>query len=108
MIKCEVINQDVTIREFNRLKNIKRIKSNDEITIPNHFDIGDTFETDEEFAQYLAGETPKQPTICIKVLEIIPEKKQETKEEKVEEKQEKTYPKKIETKYISKRSRKNK
>lgn len=78
MIKCEVINQDVTIREFERLKNIKRIKSNDEITIPNHFDIGDTFETDEDMAKYLAGETLNQPLVCVKVLEVIPEVKTET------------------------------
>ena len=99
MIKCEVINQDVTIREFNRLKNIKRIKSNDEITIPNHFDIGDTFETDEDMAKYLAGETPNQPIVCIKVLEIIPEPKEEPK--KVIE-----VKKKEEIKPITKRTRK--
>ena len=79
MVKCEVINQDVTVREFERLKNIKRIKSNDEITVPNHFDIGDTFETDEDMAKYLAGETPNQPIVCVKVLEVIPETKVENK-----------------------------
>ena len=76
MVKCEVINQDVQIREWQRLKNIKRLKNNDEIQEPNHFDIGDTFETDEEFASYLAGETPNQPVVCIKILEVIPEKKE--------------------------------
>ena len=76
MVKCEVINQDVQIREWQRLENINRINNNDEIQEPNHFNIGDTFETDEEFASYLAGETPNQSIVCIKVLEVIPEKKE--------------------------------
>ncbi len=84
MVKCEVINQNVTIKEFNKLKNIKRIKSNDEIEQINYFEIGDTFETDEEMAKYLAGETPNQPIVCVKVLEVIPEKKI-IKEEKPKE-----------------------
>lgn len=75
MIKCEVINQNLEVREWERLKNIKRLKSNDEVIQPNFFEIGDTFETDEEFASYLAGEKPNQPTVCIRILEIIPEKK---------------------------------
>ena len=95
MVKCEVINQNVTIREFNRLRNIKRLKSNDEIEQANYFEIGDTFETDEDMASYLAGETPNQPTICIKILEVIPEKKEENK-----------YPKKIEKKPITKKAKK--
>lgn len=101
MVKCEVINQEVTIREFNRLKNIKRIKSNDEITTPNRFDIGDTFETDDDMAKYLAGETPNQPIVCIKVLEIILEPKEEPK--KVIE-----VKKKEEIKPITKRTKKSK
>ena len=100
MVKCEVINQEVTIREFNRLKNIKRIKTNDEITVPNRFDIGDTFETDDEMAKYLAGETPNQPIVCIKVLEIIPDKVEE------QPKVEKTIKKQEEVKPITKRTRK--
>ena len=79
MVKCEVINQNVTIREFNRLKNIKRIKGNDEITQANYFEVGDTFETDEDMAKYLAGETLNQPLVCVKVLEVVPEKKEEIK-----------------------------
>ena len=77
MIRCEVINQEVTIKEWKRLSNIKRIKNNSEIVEPNHFDIGDTFETDEDFASYLLGETKEQPIVCIRVLEIIPDKKEE-------------------------------
>ena len=76
MVKCEVINQDVTIKEFNRLKNIKRLKENNQIEKHDYFEIGDTFETDEDMAKYLAGETKEQPIVCIKVLEIIPEKKE--------------------------------
>ena len=76
MVKCEVINQDVQIKEWQKLKNINRIKPNEEIQEPNFFEIGDTFETDEEMAKYLAGETPDQPIVCIKILEVIPEKKE--------------------------------
>lgn len=77
MIRCEVINQEVTIKEWKRLSNIKRIKNNNEIVEPNRFDIGDTFETDEDFASYLLGETKEQPIVCVRVLEIIPDKKEE-------------------------------
>lgn len=73
MIRCEVINQEVTIKEWKRLSNIKRIKNSSEIVEPNRFDIGDTFETDEDFASYLSGETKEQPIVCVRVLEIIPE-----------------------------------
>ena len=85
MVRCEVINQNVTIKEFNRLKNIKRIKSNEEIEQFNYFEVGDTFETDEEMAKYLSGQTLNQPLVCVKVLEVIPEpivEKKIIKEEK--------------------------
>lgn len=83
MIKCEVINQNLTVREWERLRNIKRLKSNDEIEQPNSFEIGDTFETDEEFASYLVGETKEQPIVCIKILEVIPEEKKRKTNKKV-------------------------
>ena len=72
MIKCEVINQNVYIHDFNRLQNIKRIKSNEEIAEANYLEIGDTFETDKDYAIYLSGELETQPIQIIKVLEIIP------------------------------------
>lgn len=78
MVKCEVINQEVTIKEWKRLSNIKRTKNNSEIVEPNHFDIGDTFETDEDFASYLLGETKEQPIVCVRVLEIIPDKEEKS------------------------------
>lgn len=83
MIKCEVINQNLEIREWKRLYNIKRLKSNNEIEQPNFFEIGDTFETDEEFAKYLSGETKEQPIVCIKILEVIPEEKNRKTNKKV-------------------------
>lgn len=83
MVKCEVINQNLTVREWERLRNIKRLKSNDEIEQPNSFEIGDTFETDEEFASYLVGETKEQPIVCIKILEVIPEEKKRKTNKKV-------------------------
>ena len=83
MVRCEVINQELTVsKNFKRLQNINRVKSNEEVKDFNHFEIGDTFETDEEYASYLAGETDKQPIVCIKILEVIPEIKEEKKIEK--------------------------
>lgn len=85
MVKCEVINQELTVsmeKGFKKIKNIKRLISNEEITKPNQFNIGDTFETDKEYASYLLGETEKQPIVCIKVLEIIPDKVKIEKENK--------------------------
>ena len=76
MVKCEVINQELTVNKekgFKRLKNIKRLKSNEDIKEYNHFDVGDTFETDEEYAKYLSGETLEQPIVTVKILEVIPE-----------------------------------
>ena len=75
MVRCEVINQNLTVKEFKRLKNIKRLRENNEIEQFNYFEIGDTFETDEEYAKYLTGETKEQPIVCVKILEVIPEKK---------------------------------
>lgn len=83
MIRCEVINQEVTIKEWKRLSNIKRIKNNSEIVEPNHFYIGDTFETDEDFSSYLLGETKEQPIVCVKILEVIPEEKKKKTNKKV-------------------------
>ena len=42
------------------------------------FEIGDTFETDEDFASYLLGETKEQPIVCVRVLEIIPDKEEKS------------------------------
>ena len=84
MVKCEVINQELTVSKekgFKRLKNIQRVKPNEEIKEYNHFEIGDTFETDEEYAEYLSGETKLQPIVTIKILEVIPEIKEEKKQE---------------------------
>ena len=78
MIKCEVINQNLTVREFKRLKNIKRLKNNNEIEQFNYFEVGDTFETDEEYAKYLSGELKEQPIVCVKILEVIPDKKEKS------------------------------
>ena len=79
MVRCEVINQNLTVKEFKRLKNIKRLRENNEIEQFNYFEIGDKFETDEEYAKYLTGETKEQPIVCVKILEVIPDKKEEKK-----------------------------
>ena len=104
MVKCEVINQDVSIREFNRLRNIKRLKPNQEITTPNYFEVGDTFETDEDMASYLKGEKPNQPLVCVRILEVIPEKPQIKEEIEDKPKEKKTIKK--EAKTITKKSKK--
>ena len=72
MVKCEVINQNLILKDFQRLQNIRRIKSNDKIEQINFFEIGDTFETDEEYAIYLSGELENQPNQLVKILEITP------------------------------------
>ena len=78
MVKMEIINQNCTIREFNRLFNIKRLSF--DIGQPeNYLKIGDTFECDEEMAKYLSGETPEQTLKIARVLEIIPAKIEENK-----------------------------
>lgn len=69
MIKCEAIT-DFTLNDFDELKNIVRIEND---TYGKLFK-GDTFECDEEMANYLSGANAKRK-IVIKVIEVLPKEK---------------------------------
>ena len=78
MIKVEV-TEAFTLGKFNELKNIVR-KS---IDTPGQLNVGDTFECEKEMYEYLNGKNPKGKVV-VKLLEVIPEEKEEEKIEKVE------------------------
>jgi len=97
MVKLETI-YEFTLGRFKELKNVVRkdINKNDE----GRLYIGDTFECEEELANYLTGNNANKMVVA-KVLEVIPEPKKE--EVKVEIKEE---PKVKETKKRGKKSKK--
>ena len=77
MIKCEVI-ENFTLEKFNELKNVQKvIKRKD-----NEFGVRDTFECKQEMADYLTGNNPLNKTV-VKVIEVIPEKDNNTIEMEV-------------------------
>lgn len=73
MVKCETI-KEFTLERFDELKNIKRRSKEEE----GRLFIGDVFECTEELADYLTGNNAIKEVV-VKVIEIIPEKKSETK-----------------------------
>ena len=77
MICCEVI-KDFTLEKFGELENIKRKK----IDTKGKLYIGDTFECTKEMADYLMGKNLKG-NVVVKVIEIIPEKDNNTIEMEV-------------------------
>lgn len=79
MIKVEVI-REFTLGRYDELKNIAR-KSFDE---KNRLFVGDTFECSKEMADYLMGANTNGDVV-VKVIEVIPELKDEPQEEVVEE-----------------------
>lgn len=90
MIKCEVI-ENFTLEKFNELKNIVRATAGNK---EGHLYIKDTFECDEEMANYLAGDNLLNK-IVVKVLEVKPdvptiEKIKESNKEEVKPKKKKT------------------
>lgn len=76
MIKCEVINKDFTLSRFDELKNIER-KAKEE---KGKLFIGDTFECSEDLYNYLNGGNDQALTV-VKIIEVIPKKVKEIKEE---------------------------
>ena len=80
MVKCEVIEK-FTLAKFDELENVQR-KSVGEKGLLN---VGDTFECSEEMAKYLTGDNAAGKVV-VKVIEVIPSKKQE--ESKVVENEE--------------------
>lgn len=79
MVKVEVI-EEFTLGEFSKLKNIKRARQEEN----GRLFVGDVFECDEQMQDYLLGDNAYKKKF-IKVIEVIPEKK-ERKTEKFEEK----------------------
>ena len=91
MIKVRTISP-FTLKEYNKLSNVKKLFNRE----PNAFDIGDTFECDEEMVQYLTGKN-EQGLVVVEIVEVIPDVKE--KEEVKEE---------IKEKYFKKNNKKNK
>ena len=79
MVKVEVIEK-FTLKEFNKIKNLKRGTANDKY---GQLYITDTFECDEEMAKYLTGNNALNKVV-VKVIEVEPETK--INEEKIVEK----------------------
>ena len=75
MIKLEAL-EDFTIRKFKELRNIQRKDPNKKED--GWIYLGDIFECDEDMYKYLTGDNPYQRTF-VKVIEVIPEKKEEPK-----------------------------
>ena len=76
MIKC-VVTEDFSLREFAKLTNIVRKARN----VEGKLFVGDTFECDEEMAEYLTGKNPLNKVV-VNVIEV--------KEAKVVEQEETT------------------
>ena len=73
MIKVKVI-ENFSLGKFNELKNIARNNPNQDLD--GRLFKGDTFECDEEMAEYLT-KTNAQGKPFVEVMEVIPEKKEE-------------------------------
>jgi hypothetical protein len=71
MVKVEVIEK-FTLKEFNKIKNLKRGTANDKY---GELYITDTFECDEEMAKYLTGNNALNKVV-VKVIEVEPEEVQ--------------------------------
>lgn len=89
MIKCKA-TIDFDLKDFDKLKNIVRKRKEQYGKLYE----GDTFECDKEMADYLLGANAKNKTV-VKVIEVIPEKVEEPKEEIKIEKPKKSKRKKI-------------
>ena len=76
MIKVRTI-MPFTLKDYNKLSNVKKIFNRD----LDAFDVGDTFECDEEMAQYLTGKNAKN-LVAVEIVEVIPDVK-ETKQKEI-------------------------
>ena len=73
MIKVEAI-KNFTLEEFEKLENVKKIMQRR----PNEFGAGDVFECDDKMFKYLTGDNLNKDVV-VKLIEIIPEQKKESK-----------------------------
>ena len=90
MIKCEVI-ENFTLGDFDKLKNIVR---NSNINRHGELFVRDTFECDEDMANYLTGANFKKACV-VKILEVKPdipviEETKESIKEEIKPKKKKT------------------
>ena len=100
MIKVEVI-EDFRYKDFDKIEGLERGTSKN---AKDYLYISDTFVCTKEMSDYLLGDNPIKRAV-VKVIEVIPEKKEAIKEEPAEEvvlKAEKPLPK------ASKKKAKNK
>lgn len=85
MIKVEAL-QDFTLARFDEIENIERAGKD----LKGYINKNDKFDCEKELCDYLLGENPLGKAV-VKVIEVIPEKKEEIKAEtqKIEVKEEK-------------------
>lgn len=103
MIKCEVI-EDFRLGDFKKLKNIVRKGK----SLEGYLYKGDTFECDEEMAEYLTGHNKLNKSF-VKVIELIPNNEKLITESEIKYTEEEVKPKvtiKRETKTKKKKSSK--
>ena len=75
MIKVRTI-MPFTLKDYNKLSNVKKLFNRD----LDAFDVGDTFECDEEMAQYLTGKNTKN-LVAVEIVEVIPDVKETEQKE---------------------------
>lgn len=92
MIKC-IVTEDFSLREYGKLTNITRKARN----VEGKLFVGDTFECDNEMAEYLTGKNPLNKVV-VDVIEVKEAKVVEEKEETTEVKEPKKTTKKKTTK----------
>lgn len=80
MIKVEVI-EDFTLSTFNKVQNLHRGTGKDK---DGYLYVHDTFECDKGLCEYLTGGNVLGKTV-VKVIEVIPEKKEVKVEETISE-----------------------
>ena len=99
MIKVRTINP-FTLKDYNKLSNVEKLFNRE----PNAFDVGDTFECDEEMVQYLTGKN-EQGLVVVEIVEVIPDIKEKEEKEEIKEQKE---TKETKEKYFKKNNKKNK
>jgi len=97
MIKC-VVTEDFSLREFAKLTNIVRKARN----VEGKLFVGDTFECDEEMAEYLTGKNPLNKVV-VNVIEVEVKEAKVVEEVKQEETTEVEEPKKTTKKKSAKK-----
>lgn len=84
MIKC-VVTEDFSLREFAKLTNIVRKARN----VEGKLFVGDTFECDEEMAEYLTGKNPLNKVVVnvieVKEAKVVEEEVEQEVEEETEQ-----------------------